>query len=197
MSLTPAQQTALGNDIAVNNIQVGGVAIKDLPHTADNAYAVAAWYNTLTTTPFYGNYRAVPLSLLKGCINWKRLTPTDTPDGTQTWANRSLACQGAQFNVQLLFSTGSNTTLDATQASVVQGLNDALSAVPSGVGGANQDAGWTGTTGVKQNICRLATNAEKLFADTTSANGSARTAAATFTFEGVVTPDDIRAIWGL
>lgn len=92
-------------------------------------------------------------------INWAALTPADTPDGTQEWLNRSLACQGKQFNLQTLL-TG-RTTISGAKATIRAGLQDALTNVPSGSGGAAVNAGWAA---VKTALSRPATRGEAVFA---------------------------------
>ena len=53
MPLTPAQLTTFGQHIAANTNTIGGVQIGQLPHTADNAFDVAAWYNVLFDPAYY------------------------------------------------------------------------------------------------------------------------------------------------
>ena len=205
MSLSPTQQQQLAADIAANanTIPAGqpwtgsfaGVAVSAVPHTADGAFAVAGWYNQTASPAFYGNYASVPVATIRNCINWAKLTPVDAPSSTN--AAMFMACQGCQWNLELMGLIGTSGTIDCTKKNVVQGLNDALKAVPSGAGGAAQDAGWSGTTGVKQNICRAGTNAEKLFADASGGTGVDTSHAATFTFEGSISDADIRTIWSI
>lgn len=201
MALASAQLTALANDIAANTATVTlntGVqsAMNTIAHTVDNAYTVAAWYNQPASPAFFGNYASVPLAQVKGAVSWKNLTPADAPDGTTTWTNRSLACQGQQFNLQMLITpAGAQNTLDATQQNVLQGLKDALNSVPSGVGGASQSAGWNA---VQKVLCRTGTYAEKLFADTTNGTGADNTHAASFgPFEGAIAAKDVENAWGI
>lgn len=205
MSLTPQQLAALATDIAANTATAPGTtgAIKDLPHTQDNAFAVAAWYNLTASPNFFAYYSSVPLAAVRGAIQWKRLTPADpvptTPALTvQVWQARNEMCQTIQKQIELLMGVNG---VDATQNRVVQGFNDALSAVPSGNGGAAQDAGWAIANGVQSVLNRTVTNAEKLFANTTNGSGAnptgTTTGPAVCTFEGQVSPDDVRSIWGI
>jgi hypothetical protein len=191
-SLTPAQKTALKNAINANTTQltvtydngsqISG-AINTLPNDGTVANVLAVYYNQTQSPAFYAYYSNVPISIIRNCITWKRLTPSDSPDTTTQWTNRSLACQGAQFNLELMGLLNS-ATLDFTQANILQGFSDALSSVPSGTGGAAQDAGWSGSTGVKQNACRAGSIAEALFASTSGGTGADTSHAATFVFEG-------------
>ncbi len=205
MPLTSAQKTALLTDIGnnPNNItytdETGPhtVQIKLAPNLGLANNAIADWYNLFPGTSFFGNHSKVPLATIKGAIAWKRLTPTDAvPASPQLavtlWTAFSMACQGCQFNLQMLMtSTGPTNVapvIDATQAKVVAGLQDALQLVPSAAGGATQDAGWAS---VQPLLCRLGTNAEKLFASTANGNGSTNLLAATFVFEGQLAGSDV------
>jgi hypothetical protein len=213
MPLTAAQITTLTTDLGTNTntVLIGGVAtainaITAQQKNSDSAFAVAAWYNLLTATAFYGNYRSVPVSVIRGCIRWKRLTTAESPPASPSTDTHFLSVTNAllsiQENVQMLIGFGG--TVDCTQKVIVQGLSDALSAVPSGAAGAAQDAGWStvpnspaGLLTLQQSICRLGTNAEKLFADTSGGTGADNTHAATFTFEGLISGTDIQSIWGV
>jgi hypothetical protein len=203
MSLTAAQLTALAADIAANSATVsvdGGpqTAISAVPHSLDASFAVAAWYNLAASPNFFGNYRSVPLSILRGAITWAKLTSNaampatpSTDTAKLTWINQ---CMALQTSLQLLLGTAGQGVFDATPHSQWQGLKDSLSAVPSKSDGTTQDAGWAA---VQVILCRLGTNAEKLFADVTNGNGSTNLLAAAFTFEGTIQPADVQACWGI
>jgi hypothetical protein len=214
--LTAAQITALTTDLGTNTNNVTlhdgtVVQIKNITaqqKTSDNAFAVAALYNLIATTPFWAYYRAVPVPSIKGAIKWKRLTPvdavpTDTALNAAIWQARCQACQIDESIVRDLMSMGTAGTIDATPASVSQGFNDALSAVPSAASGAAQDAGWATAGGVQSVLCRQGTNAEKVFADLTHGTGANQngvvnsTGPATFVYEGAIQPIDVGSIWGL
>jgi hypothetical protein len=191
-NLTSAQAATLAADIAANTNTVTydlgagpqTVQIKNTINIGVTADVIAAWYNLLTVAAFYGYFNNVPLHSIIGSIRWKRLTPSDAIS-VANYLQQSSACQGIQFNIQLML--GFQTTLDATQRTVVQGFADALSAVPSGVAGAVQDAGWASAVAgglmLPQVLSRLATNVEKLLADTTAwgqgGNGASQTPGAT------------------
>lgn len=209
MPLTPAQLTTLAADIAANANTAPGTTgpISALAHTHDNAFAVAAWYNLTATPNFFGYYSTVPVAAIRGAIQWKKMTPADaiptTPTLTvQVWQARNQMCQTLQFNIELLLGLSSSGTIDATPNRIAQGFNDALSAVPSAAGGANQDAGWAIPNGVQSVLNRKGTNAEKLFADVTNGTGANNTGTTTGPasfgpFEGDVQPGDINGIWGI
>ena len=117
-------------------------------------------------------------------ITWAKLTPNDTPDGTALWTNRALSCQGKQFNVQTLLQ--GRESINSARQNVQSGLQDALTNVPSGAGGATVSAGWAAVRLVMQ---RQATRGEKVFAigPGTAANP------ASLGFEGMITDSDIEA----
>lgn len=110
---------------------------------------------------------SVSTSVLFDSVIWANLTPNEAPDGSQAWQCRSLACQGKQFNLQLIF--GSRDTIDPSKANVRAGLQDALTNIPSGTAGALVSAGWTGVRNAMQ---RKATNLEAIFASTQSSPAS-------------------------
>lgn len=193
-ALTAAQKTALKNDIAANTnvitvtYDTGAQVtdqIKNLPNDGTTANAIAAWYNLFPGTNFFAYYATVPIAAVRGAIQWKKLTPADavptTPALTvQVWQARNEACRVLQNNLAMLLSPmGSGGVIDATPNRIVQGFNDALSAVPSNTGGVAQDAGWNIPNGVQSVLCRKVTNAEKLLADVTNGSGANQTGTTT------------------
>jgi len=120
-----------------------------------------------------------------GALTWKNFTPADAPDGTALWTNRSLACQGKQFNVQTMIMSPGDT-LDMSQDGIRTGIKDAVQGLPAGVAGAVLDAGWAA---IKAVSIRFANRAEALFATGTGTNGTP----GLLVFEGTVSIDDIGA----
>lgn len=110
---------------------------------------------------------SVSTSVLFDSVTWANLTPNDAPDGSQAWLCRSLACQGKQFNLQLIF--GSRETIDPSKSNVRAGLQDALTNVPSGTGGTTVSAGWVG---VRTAMQRPANHIEAIFANTAASPAS-------------------------
>jgi hypothetical protein len=92
-------------------------------------------------------------------ILWAKLTPADAPDGTLAWQCRSLACQGKQFNLQTLLQ--GRDFVRSNKANIRDGLQDALTLVPSGAGGATVSAGWSA---VRVSLQRFASIFEKIYA---------------------------------
>lgn len=146
-----------------------------------NDTELARLYNL--PTAFVVWKKDVRKSAIFAALAWKNFTPADVADGTTLWTNRSLACQGKQFNMQtLIISPGD--TLDMSSANVRNGVKDSVQNLPSGVGGADQDAGWAD---IKNISIRFATKTENLFT-----TGAGTTGTPGFlVFEGSVSIDDI------
>lgn len=150
MQITDAQRTTLKTYIANDATLAAFAAQSAWQPIADalNAASTAIVWRT-----------SVPVDEITNQINWAALTPADAPDGTQTWANRSLTCQGKQFNLQLIIA--GRGEIPGSLSNVRLGLQDALTGIPSGVGGATQAANWTG---VRDAMKRVATVGENVFA---------------------------------
>lgn len=159
------------------------------PMTGDGYYDLATALSQEAAPNFWVWATNASVSAIRAAITWANLTPSDAPDGTQQWANRSLQCQGKQFNLQLILPmTG---TFNGADANARAGLQDALQNVRSGASGASQDAGWSS---VRSALARKAKYIEKIFADTTGGqDGSTRTLSATMTYEGNAAPADVQA----
>ena len=186
--MTAAQLTTLRNFVNANAGEFGSVS-----HDSDGASAIRDALNKAASPAFFVWHTALPVSSIFDSVLWASLTPTDAPDGTQLWANRSLACQGKQFNLQTLL-IGSSGVVNASKPNVRQGLQDALTNVASGVGGAATNAGWAT---LKDGMSRTATRVEKLFAGTGGAlDGSTAAKAGTLTFEGELAVADVVSAMG-
>jgi hypothetical protein len=174
--MTPAQLLLIKAEIAADP------ALNSLPNTADDAYAIADALNLLPSPDFMVWQTNLPTQAVFDAITWANLTPADAPDGTAAWTNRALACQGKQFNLQTIL-TG-REYINATKVNIRAGLQDALTSVPSGAGGATRPAGWVAVQTAMQ---RKATRAEKVLATGvgTAANP------ALLGFEGIVTHQDV------
>lgn len=178
--MTTAQLATLKADILADN------ALNVFPNNSDGNSAIATAYALFPGVDFFVWATAVPVRDIFDAIVWANLTPTDAPDGTATWTNRSLACQGKQFNVQTLLM--GQAFINGAKVNVRAGLQDALLAVPSGVAGATQSAGWVP---VRTALARKANRLEKLFANTVGGNGALAQNAATMVIEGAITFSDV------
>lgn len=158
------------------------------PATRDDR-VIAAFYNQPST--FYVWKSSVDTEAIFEAIDWAKLTVTDqatTADSPQVAAaqtNWHLGCQGKQFNLQIVLQ--GRQTINATRLKTRQMLTDALQNLPSGAGGALQDAGWTQ---VKQALYRAATRGEALYATGTGTTG----VPGLLTFEGAVSLDDVSTV---
>lgn len=175
--MTPAQLATLKADILANN------DLNVLPNNTDGAVAIAALYNADASPAFVVWKGSMPVSDVFDQVLWANLTPADPPDGTNAWLCRSLACQGKQFNVQTML-TGRDF-INPSKSSIRAGLQDALTQIPSGLGGVNRSGGWTNLQTAMQ---RNATRFEKLFSTGTGTSQSP----ATMTLEGPVDYQDVQ-----
>lgn len=166
------------------------------PLNSDGAYLVAALLN-LDAAPAFVVWRSdVPIDQLHDAVKWASLTPVDAVPSSDAvavavWQARSLACQGKQFNLQMILQKPGGI-IDASRSGIRTGLQDALTGLPSGVGGATVDAGWTGAGGVRLTLQRNASAFEKLFAAGTGTSGSP----ATMVLEGPIDGDTIAQVRG-
>lgn len=151
-----------------------------------NDTEVARQLNLPTTFQVWRS--TTPTDDVADAILWDRLTPADTPDGSVIQTNRLLLCQAKQMNLEILMRRDNVAT---GRPNLRAGLSDALLNVPSGVGGATQDAGWIGAGRVKATITRAATVVEKIFATGTGTAGSP----GVLVFEGAVGIADIGEMW--
>jgi hypothetical protein len=151
--MTPAQSIILKADmLGASNLSLSAwIAGNDWQRVAD-------FYNGDSTTNVWRP--DAPVDPIKGAILWANLTPTDAPDGTTSWTNRALCCQGKQFNLQLMLGQQSNATVPGDLAPFRAGMQDALTNIPSGVAGAVMGGGWATVQGL---LRRFGTRYEVLF----------------------------------
>lgn len=152
MQLTQEQLATLKAAIIANPTMAAA-------RTAHDTQAITDLLNASSTLDVWRT--SVSTQVLFDQITWANLTPAEAPNGTLDWQCRSLACQGKQFNLQLIFA--SRDTIDASKSNVRAGLQDALTNVPSGQSGALVSAGWVG---VRTAMIRKATVLEAIFANT-------------------------------
>lgn len=182
MILTAAQLATLKSTILADG------TLSVIPRTSDGYAQIADAFNVIDNAFFV--YRTnVPVLDIFDQITWANFTPpiADPIDATATYLNRCVACQGKQFNIQIILQ--GQSTINASKANVRAGLQDALTNVPGGVAGALISAGWVS---VRDNaLARKATRAEKLFA--TGGNGTTAALAATMQAEGAMIGANIEA----
>lgn len=175
MNLTSAQLQTLALAIAAETDPAFVSA-----RTSGATGAMADFYNLLSTNIVWRPTTTVDEIFTN--VTWANLTPRDDPDTTQLWMNRALMCQSKQFNLQTMLA--GRMQLRTDNAAIRNGLQDCLSSVPSGLGGALLSGGWAT---VKQVIQRAARKGEALFLV-----GVGTTAAPIdLVVEGLVTNDNI------
>lgn len=190
MPLNSAQLATLKADILANNAVLSfgpytGQTVAQVaalsPRPSEANIRIAEWYN-LAASPQFVVWRDLPMESVLSLITYASMTPTDSPDGTQTWANRSLSCQGKQFNLQNL--TIGRSTAPMKRTNYRSAMQDCLTGLPAGAGGATISANWVG---VRDAAKFDATNGEKLFATGTGSAGSP----ADLVVEGQISPLDV------
>lgn len=214
MPLTPAQNTTFKAHIAanVNTVPAGmpwtngfaGQAINTLPNDNAGNTTAAGWYNQ-TASPTFTVWRDIPMDTVLGLITNASMTPADAVPPAPTtlpaapseadqaaysnqmaalevWKVRSIACQGKQFNLQNLIL--SRITAPMKKTSYRASLQDCLTNIPAGVGGANIAANWTGVRDAAKSSARYV---EQVFATGT---GSV-VVPADLGYEGSITGDDV------
>jgi hypothetical protein len=180
MELTPAQIATIKDDILADP------TMSAQPQNSDGSFEIARLYNLLASPDFFVWNSSTPANDIYDAINWANMTPADAADGTQLWLNRALACQGKQFNVQILLQ--GRDRINAAKANIQAGLQDCLLNYPSGQGGVARSAGWLN---VRLAMQRKATRLEKLLA--TGGNGTNATPS-TAVFEGTVSYQQIDVV---
>jgi len=150
MQLSSTQRDTLKAAIIADVALASARASRDTQAIADYLNAASSylvWRTSLETAD------------VLDAIVWSNLTPIDPPDGSMTWLCRSLACQGKQLSLQIMLQ--GVPSVKPAKANFRAGLQDALTNVPAGAGGALIAAGWAA---VKNAMQRPATRLEQLYA---------------------------------
>lgn len=176
MALTSAQLATLKAAILADN------TLNAFPNTDNGNGDLANALNAIASPDWLVWQTAVPVDAINDAITWANFTPQDTPDNTVTWSNRSLACQGKQFNLQTMLV--GRSTLDASKSNLRAGLQDALTAIPSGASGASKNGGWA-------NVQAILSRKAKLIEKILSTGTGSQATPATMGYEGTVTGDDV------
>ena len=150
--------------------------------SAGSVNVVVDAFNAPASTDFTVWKTSVRTENVFDAISWSALTPADTPNGTAAYTNRFLACQGKQFNLQIMIQ--GKAAISSGRANIRAGLQDATTNIPSGAGGAPLTGGWLA---IKPAMTRPATRIERLFATGTGTAGNP----GDLGFEGKVTYQDI------
>lgn len=145
-----------------------------------NLGSMADFFNTDSTNIVWKSFTSV--EDIFNNVTWQNLTPTDAPDTSQLWMNRALMCQGKQFNLQTMLLGRQSLRTDKT--AIRAGLQDCLTNVPSGAGGAVVGGGWPN---VKLIIQRAARKGESLYLSGTGTSA----APVNLVIEGTITIDNV------
>lgn len=175
--MTPTQKAAIKADILAK--QASGQPLFGVTSEP----VIAAYYNATTSYVVWRS--STPTADVCNAIVWASLTPSDAPDTTQIYANRALQCQAKQINVQTLVQ--GRDSIASSKPNIRAGLQDALTGLPAGTGGAIVGGGWNA---VKTAMTRSATVVEQLLA---SGVGTAATPA-DLSYEGTLTDQDVSDI---
>lgn len=198
MPLTSAECSTIKADLTGASAAAFAAFVAAAP-SGDAGTDVANFYNATAAGAAKVWREDAPVDAVRGAILWNRFTPSDAvpSDLTQLdilgqlarWQARSLACQGKQFNLQLMLSGTASGTVPGHLKGFRDGLQDACASIPSGTGGATQNGGWTTTgTPVQEALKRAGTRLELLLSTT---DGTAQVSSR---YNYGVTRDDGQAI---
>lgn len=148
--MTPAQLTLIKAVITADP------ALSNLSTSGNDSDIIATALNTAASPDYWVWQTSTSVQSIFDAVNWSNMTPSDSPDGTTVWTNRALACQGKQFNLQTMLS--GREQISSNKPSIRAGLQDALTSLPSGIGGALRSGGWAN---VQTSMQRKATRAER------------------------------------
>lgn len=178
--MTPAQDAIIKAYITADPVMSVAAA------NDDGSDAIAALFNAPASPKYYAWRSTTPASDIGNAIVWSALTPSDTPDATATYTNRALMCQAKQINIQTLIQ--GRDSIASARPNIRAGLQDALTGIPSGTGGALLGGGWNA---VKAAMTRPVSLLEKMLC--TGGNGTLATPA-DMTFEGNIGYAEISVI---
>ena len=186
MALTPAQLATLGAAIAA------APDLNSQPAGSDGAFEVARLLN-LPSAPVVTVWRTdVPVNDIFDAIDFTKYTPTDTPDNTTTYLNRTMLLQVKQINLQLLLQ--GRDRLNANKANVRAALRDAVIQLPSGASGAFTAAGGASGVTVLTACTRPSLRVESILAGASVSLGVVT--AFLIGFEGQVSYQDVQLARG-
>ena len=135
-------------------------------------FAIAAYYNTATTTDIWRT--DAPVDAILDAIDWSKYTPADAADATAIFTNRTLAIQTKQMNLQNMLI--GRDSLNAAKSNIRAGLRDAVVGVPAGALGALISPGGPSGSLVLAACIRKASNSEVLLSTTTGGTTGPTTA---------------------
>ena len=154
MSLTPAQLLTLKSDmLGASNATLAPLI------AANDTSLIAAYYAGQHPSTRVWREDCTPAQV-HAVIVWANLTPVDNADGTALYTNRTQICLIKQANLQMMLTPGGGAFLPAAVQTYRDGMQDALTGIPSAVGGTKQGAGFNA---VENAMRRLGSRLEVLF----------------------------------
>jgi hypothetical protein len=168
MAVPPQLLPTLRDAIAANPV------LSALPHTPDNAFFVAAYYNQPASPTFW---------VWKTSLSKKDIVETTTADGTKfSYTVHIGRSQGERDTWSFVLPDPMNPSLP----NVVQGIEDIYSGPTQQA--AAQRLHW------RTCARRPVLEGEKLFVDVGQGSGTP-TSPALLTFQGLITPQDVENAW--
>lgn len=163
MSLTPAQNTTLKNDILADPVLGQLAPSSDAINKIINAYKEPA-------SPAYLVWsKAVPVDEINNAVDVGKYVSVDPPSASNTYTNLTLNCQTKLMTLHsFILRVG---TVNAEKPKVRSGLHIAVTNIPSGTSGANQSAAGVDGIDVLNACTRAATRLEKLLVARTETTG--------------------------
>lgn len=183
--MTPAQISTLRADILAQT-DPAFVALRN----AGESGQITDFYNAMITPATYCWRATTPVDEIFDGVTWANLTPNAVPPtvaaDAEVFTARALKAQAKQLNLQIMLQ--GRQALTTGKVKIRDGLQDALTGLPTAIDGSDMAAGWPA---VKAIITRTITRAERLFATgTTFTQANPGTLGA---WEGMVSNDDVLA----
>lgn len=176
--MTPTQITALRAKCFLDPTAAAFFPLRD-------SGGLRAYINAIASPAYTVYSNSTPADDINDAVVWANLTPTDSPSTLVTYTNQVLVCQTKQMNLQIQLQ--GRQAINTGKSSIRGAFQDALTNVPSGIGGVLQGAGWAA---VKTVMSRLATVAEKMLA---TGSGTAASPSA-LDLDGLVSEQDTGTI---
>jgi hypothetical protein len=182
--MTPAQRTALKAAILADPV------LSLLPLSNATHEQIRDAFNLVGSVDVWQT--AASVQAIIDAIDFTKFTPADAVPTSATelvYLNRSQLVLIKQNNLSMLLQ--GRETIDASKPTLRAAIRDAVTALPTGVSGANVSAGGASASTVLSSMMRKARRIEALFATVDSTTGSST--AKLLVFEGTITADEVAA----
>lgn len=196
--LTSTQLTSLRIALFGNTTSAALIATAQSTKADADLYAVTDWANSPSGSVAWNS--ATPVFSVIDSIDFTKYTPVSAlDDGTLSDATiaarrqaQLLGIQTKQMNLQMMLQ--GRDKIDATKATLRNGLRDAVIQVPAGASGAAASPGGASGVTTLTACTRSATRAEVMLSSGTATTGTV--SAYVLPFEGSVTNDEMaRMLW--